>query len=451
MPSRRKNVKALLALGAAVLLLVTRAEPARADGGPGSIDIHDTFHQPEPPEPPRPKAPESPASPFGTRGQWVVTGASSIGASWSQYDGSDAHDLDLTFSPGVDYFVWDHLSLGVSTNVYSTASRGYDTLGNLFETDTLGASAGIRVGADLPLGAHWSFWPRFTTSAFYDRQQVSVVQAGMSGGGPSPATADVDGISLGLFAPLLCHPVPHFFFGLGPSASRAFTKDGKGLAGLGDRSDLSGQFIVGGWWGGAPPATPEGAAPAEASTLPRARFGDRSNLVMSSDFTTSVSGAQFSGAGGSSWQVTVGPGVDYFVGDHVAIGASLLFGGGNVASRDVGGMAYTRSSDEVGFVPRLSVDVPLGDSLSLLPRASVGFTATDNDLTEQGQEEKWWTTGLWVGAYVPLVAHVTSHFFIGFGPYLNRDVQATYSMQGHKDQNLPGTHVGASLLLGGWL
>lgn len=76
----------------------------------------------------------------------VITGSSVIGASYTTYDESDASSTTVSFSPGIDYFVAQHISLGLDLSASYQESRSYRTDGSLIATTTTSAGLGARVG-----------------------------------------------------------------------------------------------------------------------------------------------------------------------------------------------------------------------------------------------------------------------------------------------------------------
>lgn len=409
-------------------------------------------HPVEPPDEAAPKAPEPAAPSFGAQGEWVLTAASSLGASWTQYDASDANALSVSFAPGIDYFVLDQVSIGMTLDARHDESRGYDALGNLLGDKSDGFSAGARLGANLPLGGAFSLWPQATFGAFYDKAQETLVRQGQGPSVVTPTTADTAGFWLDAFVPVLFHPVPHFFLGLGPYVNHAFSRDQSGLNGLGDRTDANLKVVVGGWWGGQVPAAATSAASDDRRpTPPEARMGDRGHWVFTGESGGSAGVTTYTASGGSAWSGTLAAGTDYFLADHVAMGLALQVGASNEAEQSVGGLVFTRNSSQFGLVPRFVFEIPLGASVSLLPRAEVGISHNTNDIREEGQSEHYTEEEFWVGAGLPIVAHVATHFFVGAGPYVSRDVAREANFSNGGSENVPGTKVGGRLLVGGWL
>ena len=115
--------------------------------------------------------------------------------------------------PSLDYFVIQNLSLGavVIIDHVSTSSGGASTSSN-----TYGVFG--RVGYNIALGDTFSWWPK-----------LGLGYTGFSGSN-TPAGAGAQGtdsggaLALQVFAPLLVHPINHFFFGLGPFVQTDLTE-----------------------------------------------------------------------------------------------------------------------------------------------------------------------------------------------------------------------------------
>jgi hypothetical protein len=106
-----------------------------------------------------------------------------------------------------------------------------------------------------------------------------------------------------------------------------------------------------------------------------------------------------------------------------------------------------------GLGAHLGINVPLGRHFSWWPRASFAFGGTSFDNRNDGSsmsapvESHSTYTASRIFLRAPFLAHLTSHFFIGFGPRLTRDL--TRSREGSR-LDLSETTIGADLLIGGW-
>jgi hypothetical protein len=148
-----------------------------------------------------------PATGFGRRGQLAIATdfQLSFGLRLQKEPADQEQNIDyktqsiLRISPTVDYFVADHLSIGANFLL------GRDSLGGT-TANTLGG--GLRLGYDIPLSDRVSFWPRGGGQIVQTKTSSDADEAGQVSTLRVRVVAD---------APLLFHPVPHFFIGAGPA------------------------------------------------------------------------------------------------------------------------------------------------------------------------------------------------------------------------------------------
>jgi hypothetical protein len=76
---------------------------------------------------------------------------------------------------------------------------------------------------------------------------------------------------------------------------------------------LSGEFVLGGWWGGQPDAD---AKPEDTPKSPL--FGNKGQIVLMTGTDASIAYNAYSKVGTSSVSANVSPGVDYFVSDRLS-------------------------------------------------------------------------------------------------------------------------------------
>ncbi len=135
---------------------------------------------------------------------------SMIDAQYTTFDNNGGSATQFGLAPAADFFVVDNLSLGAQVLFSLTAvSPASPTApGQLQTPSTTVTTLGIapQIGYNIALGSSVSFWPK----AFFAYATTS-----QSNNYPSYAVA-----SVGLFAPLLFHPMRHFYLGLGPDVSR---------------------------------------------------------------------------------------------------------------------------------------------------------------------------------------------------------------------------------------
>ena len=404
--------------------------------------------QPPPPAPEPPPRAEPPAPQFGGAGQLVVTGDSTIGLSSTQYSASDGSSFAGSFAPGLDVFVVRGVSIGIEGDLGYTSAKGYRADGKLVSTTGTTLAGAPRLGVNVPLSAVVSWYPRLTVGIESVRR--TEVEPGEStfGGGPHRSTEIA--LVVSGFAPLLLHPKPHFFVGVGPSVSHAFGgAQGGAQAGV-ERTTIGGRFVVGGWWGGAAPAPDprDAPGPPEFPAPASPELGETGHWV----FTGELGGGVFATKrtrGDSSTVVRFVPGFDHFVGKRISAGVSGLIAHGHaVFTPPGGGPSTTNDVTSFGGAVRLGGDVPLSSLVSFYPRGSFAVSRESYDERSAGARNAASATVLTLGLYAPLLLHVARHLFVGFGPSVTHDVLR--SIDDRLGNNL-GTRVGAGLLVGGWL
>jgi hypothetical protein len=152
------------------------------------------------------------------QGNFVVTNDAGFGFSKP----FSTPDVEFSLRPALHYLLVDHLSLGGALGLQiNSDGRGGS-----------GLSVDLRpyVGYELALSDTWSFWPR----AYLDINPV-----GDNYGIAAPANRV--SVSIGVQAPFLIHPAPHFFFGIYPELATLLS-DSTLPTGLG------GGFLIGGYF-----------------------------------------------------------------------------------------------------------------------------------------------------------------------------------------------------------
>jgi hypothetical protein len=373
----------------------------------------------------------------------IVGTSSSAGISSETFSASQANFFTASVAVGVDNFIAPNFSLGIDLEGVYRDNKGYGAT-SLVETTSTELAAGLRFGLNLPLGRSWSWYPRLTlgvSSNHSDSQTSSVFAPGATADPPS--TTSQVGPWINLYAPLLVHPVPHFFVGFGPRLQRRFAELKGGAYDGSQTTLLSAEFTVGGCWGGARSGEP---GPENEPRGPA--FGDRGQVVLTTATSASVAYNSYTNSTASNVSVALSPGVDYFVTDHVSLGVAASVSSSSGHSFDTIGVETDVSSTSFGFAPRVGFDIPLKRGLvSLWPLAGLGFgVATSNQTSAAGSNDH--TRSLsWVTVSAPLLVHPTTHMFLGAGPYVMHELSDTD--QNHFEND--ATTVGASFLLGGWL
>ncbi len=397
----------------------------------------------------RPPTPvEEPVSPpFGTRGQFVVTAASSADVQWTTFDGSQASIFYADFGPGLDYFVASHLSVGVGVGLVYSDVHSYGADSSLIEARTTSFAGGPRLGFDLPLGGAFSLYPRLTLGIEWAHRTLQLLSgSSLSVASPTGAPSTTQtGPYVQLSVPILWHLRPHLFLGFGPTLFRDFGRAQGGPDVGAERTIVSAGLLLGGYFGGAESPRPE-PTPATASR----RFGARGEIALTGELTASGSWWTYDGTGSSFTGVNLAPELDYFIVDHVSIGASAPFTYGRLVGLN-GTTPVTFVKTTFGFSPRIGVDVPLGPVLSFYPRGGFGVGYATSDEQSGTSQNNPTETYVWMSLSTPLLVHMAPHLFAGFGPSLGHELSHTFSYpNGYEYQNRE-TWYGASLVVGGWL
>jgi hypothetical protein len=206
------------------------------------------------------------------------------------------------------------------------------------------------------------------------------------------------------------------------------------------------------------PSTPPPPAPPRPPDPPAPPFGARGEWVVGGDSSIGLSWTTYDASDARFFSAAFVPGLDWFVAQNVSVGVGL--GGSYSFSEGYGadGSLVATYKTTLSVAPRFGYNLPLGASFSLYPRAIVGFEWVHTDeslvqgasLSTTGSPLGYPSTtqlGPWLAVYVPLVWHLASHAFVGLGPTLSHDFAP---VQGGPNVGGEVTHVGASVVVGGW-
>ncbi len=193
--------------------------------------------------------PDAAARPaFGRRGQLVLHSGTgfSFGRSRSTPSGGSHTSTSGQLTVALDLFATDRLTVGLvggferstfSARWTSPDASGADVVSRN-RTRGWSATTGVGVGWHRPIASWVSFWPRAEAAFSYGRSDGTRT--------PSSEGRETNRqLRAALSAPVLLHPVRHFFFGAGPllmaSASLGDSQEGILVSG-------SPHVTVGGWW-----------------------------------------------------------------------------------------------------------------------------------------------------------------------------------------------------------
>jgi hypothetical protein len=180
-----------------------------------------------------------PRAHFGNQGEFVFSSnlngldAGLLGHSYSNPSGTgdSKSDWHLTLQPAADYFVIQGLSVGgflQYTHSHVSTPNDAGVGSTVVNTDTYGI--GARVGYNISFADAVSWWP-------------------LLGLGYATTGGDVssNALTLSLFAPILYHPVSHFFMGIGPIIATDLSANGP-KPNVGKETTYGLQFVIGGWF-----------------------------------------------------------------------------------------------------------------------------------------------------------------------------------------------------------
>ena len=168
---------------------------------------------------------EGPTRVFGGVGQLAL---SSDVALLIQRSSQDA--TTVQFAPAADYFVFHNLSIGGVVLFNYTHAK---------TSDVTRFSIGPRVGYNIALTDMLSIWPKLGFS--YSHTNASRDVPNESEDVEVTRSTPGDHFTLNLFAPVMFHPVPHFFVGFGPFLDADLSGDNRATL-------FGGRLALGGWF-----------------------------------------------------------------------------------------------------------------------------------------------------------------------------------------------------------
>ncbi|MEY4513832.1 MAG: hypothetical protein RLZZ450_5954 [Pseudomonadota bacterium] len=142
---------------------------------------------------------------FGRTRQWAFSSDASIQVQRTTQSDSSGSTTTLSLAPAADYFVLPNLSVGGSVGVYY--AKAGESSGSRF-------TVGPRVGYNFEVSRLLSVWPKLGLNYAHtggNAPQITNVNTGTVTG-----NNDNNAIAISIFVPVMVHPAPHFFAGLGP-------------------------------------------------------------------------------------------------------------------------------------------------------------------------------------------------------------------------------------------
>jgi hypothetical protein len=380
---------------------------------------------------------------FGGPGQWVMLGTSNgLHAFKETFSQSDAKFVEAGVAVGIDRFVVRHFSIGLDVGASYADDQGYgvDTFG---ETKSTSINGGVRLGYDVPLGELFSWYPRLTLGLSRTHSETTVSAASWNDFPASSVSSSI-GPVVNLYAPLLVHLVPHVFVGFGPRLRHSFGVQRGGPYDGTQSTLVSGDLVVGGWWGehrAQVDSTPPAAEPDDAP------FGQHLQLVLGLATDASLSYRTDSASKGSETTVDLMPSADYFVLDNLSIGLDAFISHSSGNSLDPNDTPTDFASTSIGVGPRIGSTVRIVEWSSLWPQVELGYGTLSTKLSSREGTNQHSSKRSWLRLSAPVLFNVTSHFLLGVGPYFFHEISNTdqYGTENKAES------VGARLLMAGWL
>jgi hypothetical protein len=172
----------------------------------------------------------------GGDGYALLTPATMLSLGGSSTSNNGGSTFGFSIAPAADYFVIDHLSIGLELLLgYSSFSPPSFGGMSLPSGNTTSYGFAPRLGYDVPLGTNLSIWPK----VFFEH-------LGYSDGGSASGYGNIQ--LLGAYVPVLYQVAPHFFLGLGPNVVTELGASSDGNSAT-NKATAYGVFAsIGGWF-----------------------------------------------------------------------------------------------------------------------------------------------------------------------------------------------------------
>jgi hypothetical protein len=183
--------------------------------------------------------------------------------------------------------------------------------------------------------------------------------------------------------------------------------------------------------------TPRASAQEGDTVAPASRFGGARQWALSNDSSFTIQRATQSEVDGAVVSVTLAPAADYFLIRNLSLGGFA-------------GVRYTKAGDadslrfDIG--PRVGYNIPMSDRWSLWPKLGFSYARTKNATESEAMDDttivrKTTQNALALNLFIPVLFHPVSHFFLGFGPFIDTDLNGDNR----------ATVWGGKLTMGGWV
>jgi hypothetical protein len=354
---------------------------------------------------------------------------------------SEAKFVEAGFAVGIDRFLVRHFSIGLDLGASYSNEQGYGV--NTFqESKSTSISGGARLGYDVPLGQRFSWYPRLTLGLSRTHNKTTMSAVGWNGF-PSSSVASSIGPVVSLYAPLLLHLAPHLFVGFGPRLAHSFGAQRGGPYDGAQSTVISGDFVLGGWWGersAQPDSSVHTAGPDHAP------FGQRGQTALGLATDASLSHFTDSASKSSHTDANFTPSADYFVLDHLSIGVNAFISHSSGTARDANDTPTDYASTSTGIGPRIGSSVSIAKWGTFWPQVELGYGTLSRKVSSREGTNRHFGTRSWLRLSAPVLFDVTSHFLLGAGPYFFYEI-SNADQYGAEHQ---AESVGARLLIVGW-
>lgn len=168
---------------------------------------------------------------------------------------------------------------------------------------------------------------------------------------------------------------------------------------------------------------------------PAGEFGIANSFAFSSDAALLVQRATQSQVGGAVTSVTLAPAADIFLARNFSVGGFVSF-------------TFTKTGDNdsmrIAVGPRVGYNIPFSRRGSIWPKVGFSYARTSSSVMLSGERSSMRQVeqnAVALNFFVPVMFHPVTNFFLGFGPFLDTDMNGDNR----------ATVWGGKLTLGGWL
>lgn len=201
--------------------------------------------------------------------------------------------------------------------------------------------------------------------------------------------------------------------------------------------------------------TPDANTPPDTRKLATPQFGEQGQVTISGSAGLQIRGTNHSNSDAAASGISVTPSLDFFVARHFSIGGfiSASYHRMKYYQLSVYGDSelLENESNYIGVGPRIGYNFAFADLVSWYVILGFSYGMVSRNTQTLSKEilldtsEKIFA----LRAFAPLLAHVATHFYIGFGPFLYTELSHSYGSSSNAE--VRETTVGAEVTVGGWL